>query len=771
MHYPECNKTGIPPSYMLIAKTIMSNPARAPRLPMTASQTHMSRAPDAYLPEDAQEQFKAMKLKDLESNVMALGGTLRMEPRRSFVIPRELTVDRAVLLAKKPTLATAKTGAPQPRVRSSLAKEATNRVWDKLPEEGLFGRDVVGTAMRTKVMLDAGTEMTIGRILIAYPGRYESSDALKPVSVMEARTALDSCGINLHMLPLAARRPLPLVPKEGEGGILVNPKSDNGFPVLGQWKDQDAQRLVMGLAVTMERELAKCHTYEEVIRWKEQAEQERPELVTLRGKAKADFYTVEKIMKRRMRFYNALPRQVMLNMQKATQVVEYYAQNILDDPLKYHTAIGVTLVRGGAAALVDALELQLREHQCAFVHVGDDSWVIWTDGHEIAMFALDCSNFDLTQHGDVTHAIHTGYRTAMEAVDKRAAWLWYAYMRKRQVAVVGSSIWAWEHAGPSGMPLQSKVNDALMDVMIRRFLARGQDCTKRSKVERDLIEVATSMGFVVKLEQYVCHQARTIKEVLEQMPFLFVGYYFHVRNGQIAVCTDLPRTMAQVPYPSLKWMKTAQEVQVKEAMRVGSIAMGMGIPPVAYEPAFTAFRDYAVEALRAVIDRLGDVHDEDFRWAVQENPFLGEDTEASLSGLLRALQRDPRILWEKEVELLSSSTLVPIGAGSWADQMEQEEESDVERITGKPLLHAAGVRAIQPISVAPHKVPTHPATLKNVGRPPPTAVWGPPRAPRERGAEGVSARTRRRDGIASREFHQALEDLYDEYSSDSDSLL
>lgn len=721
----------------------MSNPARAPK-EYTTQQLLLSVAPDSFLPDGFRDYARTHKKVEEVQKVL---GKLDMGLAPAIVIPKEYTVAANVLQKNGPSLAQAKTGVPEPRIRSAFAKSLINRAFGKLPEKGIFSKEVVGQAMRSKVYVDAGTEGTLGRLALAYPSVGKAPS--RPVTSGEARAALVRCGLTMGHLPSHALRPYPLTPAEGEDGVTVNPNSDNGFPVLGKWSTPGAAAMAMGLATTIRRELQQEGDGE---KWLRNNELARPWLVAVRGKAKADYYSQEKVADGRMRFYNAFPRQTMLNMQVATQVLEGNARHINNSDS--HSGIGATLVRGGASDMVAALQRQLDERGTAYVHVGDDSWVLIKRGEKLYMFALDCSNFDLTQHGEVTVEVHEALRDELKRVDPLAAGLWYGYARERLVVVTGTQVRRFKHAGPSGMPLQSKINDVLMDVMIDRTLSalKGKDISAVLLADT-LAMQGKQMGFVVRLEQYWEGNAENIVDALAQNPFLFIGYYFHARGGGVRVCADVPRTFAQVPFPALKWAKNGRDLQITEAMRLGSISLNLGMPTAELEPAFATFREEAALLIQMTLDRFGEQEDPRLRWAVQESPW-GSDTIPSLSGLLAAVKRDAGILWlTKEVELKSTSRLVGLG---WADlvELDEQEEAEMARAsTARP--RGLSVKAVQ---VRPGKVPTHPASLANDGRPPPTAVWAPNKPPRAQKEDTSGKRLRRRDGMARREFQQELDD-------------
>lgn len=731
----------------------MSNPKIAPKVDAALRDD----APDAYFrPTEEYEELRK-NARRVECVQQMLEG-LDMELWPTFVVPKDFTVDSGVLSKAGPALATAKTGKPHFRVRTAQAREVVEAIWRLLPPgaEVFYSRGAVRAAMEDKFFVDAGTEFTLGRLRAAYPR--VGSVVRAPVTRAEAERALDNCGVRLDHLPDHALRPYPLLAREGEQAVTVNPRSDNGFPVLGQWATPGASEKVLRLAVAVRKEIVvAARRPGGVEEWKAQAEAERPWLVALRGKAKADYYPARKVNGAMLRFYNALPRQVMLNMQVCTQPLEALSRSVADGA---RTAIGHTLVHGGAAALVANLEEQLRHYGWAYVHVGDDSWVIVRAEKDLVWFALDCSNFDLTQHADATSEVHEALWRQLRQVEAAAADLWKAYMRSRLVVVAGALVRRWRHAGPSGMPLQSKVNDLLMDVLINRVLSQPHRVYSQEECDTWLQEVGQELGFAVRVEQYMRLRAATVVEALGQAPFLFIGYYFHALGAQVACCADVPRTLAQMPYPGLKWMKTDKEVAVMEAMRLGSMYLSAGVPPRALEPAFDAWRDTVVKQLTHVLEAYGDQSDERLRWAVDEGVW-GPATEASLGGLLRAVKRPREVLWlEEEVELPSTSEL--LFPSSWADQAEAEEAEEVRR---KERYLPPVAAALPPPAYIPRRdVPSHPVSFRNDGRPPPTAVWGPPRPPRAAFRPGPARRRKLQRGQVLEEESVEWEWSEEEYS-------
>lgn len=738
----------------------MSNPARPPKEPLSAAQVSARVAPDAFFtPRDPKAYAESVRrARDLKVLQQKLEG-LDMVPAPAIVLPKEHTVDEGVLRSNKEPLALAKTGKPAFRLRSAVGKGAVNAFFSRMPEETgvpAFSRGVAAERIGSRFVVDAGAEMTVGRLEKAYPKM--GSRPSEPPTRGEARSALAACGLDLSALPAGVPlRPFPLISREGDpNAVTINPRSDNGFPVLGKWDTPGAAQKVFGLAQSLRRRLEQAAMRGDEGVWKfvREAEERVPWMMAFRGKAKADVYSGQKVEERMLRFYNALPRQVMLNMQVASQPLEQVARHVGSDP-SLHTGIGMSLVRGGADALVAALDAQLAECGLAYVHVGDDSWVVRRDGEHLELFSVDCSNFDITQHAATTLPVHECLRAELRKFDGPAADLWFALARERLVVVAASVVRRFKHAGPSGMPLQSKVNDMLMEVFLRRLCARSA-VADRAALDDSIKREGAALGFDVRLEDWVRVRAGSLREALTVSPFLFVGYYFHVLEGEVTVYADVPRALAQMPYPAGGFVPERSVLRVLEAARLGNVFLSLGEPPACLEASHEALRAYVLTVLEAAREAAAGVAGDRVRQAILESPF-GEQAEPSVAGLMRAVARPARLLWRKaeplRVRLARNLSEEPL---SWADEVDREEADEaasVGLVLGRPAARAVAAAAVR----WDRPVPTHPVTRRNDGRPPPTVVWGPPKAPRER-AVASTARGRRRDGIAAREFQEMLEE-------------
>lgn len=741
----------------------MSNPLRAPRDYVPGQRTVF---PCSYM--EKSDHPKLVEIEEVGRNLdvwRAKLAVLDLAPCRSMVIPKKDTVIKNVLQTEKETYASAMNDGLQIRTRTGWAYDICKGVYACLPEEcptyPFTERDVVGTRAEATLKATGGTIYSMNRLLRYYPHKGEAVQ--RPCTRAEAAAALRSCGLDLSELDQDQLRPYPLIFKEDAENLRINLVADNGFPVGGDMTDTMAAQKVFGFAKTIRNkamEVAKRSGPRAIFEWVREQEAETKEAVfwALKGKTKGDFYKKAKVGDGEMRFYNAFPRQVVLNEQVATQVLERHAKHILDNPLDIHSGIGLSLVRGGAQDLVAAMQQQLDAHGVAFVHVGDDSWVVVRAGSKLVSFALDCSSFDLTQHGDCTLEVHAALRNVLEKVDAVAANIWYALARERVVVLVGAAAVRMKHAGPSGMPLQSKVNDMLMDIMIRRVLNEGteQEWLQEERLDALLQRVGDDMGFRVRLEDYSVQEVDTIEEFLAQAPVLFIGYYFYKEEGVVRVVADLPRSMAQMPYPSQNWVKSKHDLELREAMRLGSIYMSQGVYPLCARKAQETYQMLVEDLLEKALAKYGDVEEKALGFAVNDDVF-GPAAIPSLSGLLAAVRRPLNTLWDPELPNVSTFVVL-----DWAGEVEEEERA---RGADRPVDETARypARAMGHVAKA-----THPVTWANWGRPPPTAVWTPAKAPRQREQEGPSRapgfkKTRLGVVLDEEDSEEYMSDLDDDY--------
>lgn len=665
-------------------------------------------------------------------------GELDIEMRPTILIPEGLTLD--VELEKKPIhkrFASTVSMKVGPRLRSLPALQIVGKVVGLLPENpsrklAFARRDAVVDAIKSKISVRGGSTYTLGRLRDNLPRK--GAVVSRPITREEAVTAIRRSGQSLDNVPVQLLNPFPIVSTEDTQGIKVNVKAESGFPVLASWDSPGAPEMIMGLALGALEDLKVAYRADKVNGvWNQIREWEhtKPWLVACRGKCKADYYSQQKIENLQMRFYNAVPRQMMLLMQQATQVLEEQSRNLLMQ-VDGTSAQGLSLVRGGASDLVDALDVQLMMKGFAYAHVGDDTLCAVVGYGMIIIFSLDCSSFDLTQHADATEEVHKGLRDELAKVDPVAAQLWYAYMRERLVVTHRNMVYHFRHAGPSGMPMQSKVNDVIMEVVCTRLFEHPEVVADKEALDRRLQEIGRELHLKIRLEDYEAVKgARTLREALEEVSFLFIGYRFYAENKNVYVFADLPRSMAQFPFPSGTWEKKQHTFEAKEAMRVGSIIMNMGRPPQGLRHVFEVLKANAVALLDNAIAEFGDIDDPSLKWACQNNPY-GAAAQPSMVGLREALT-NMEGLWsctQEEVELPGTSVMLT----DWASMMDEQDKEDAAK-AGRRYVPRPGadvrLMSLKKLRVRAKAVATHPATIANLGRPAPTAVWGPDKPKRD----------------------------------------
>jgi len=730
----------------------MSNPAKAPTHPLTQQQLALqAQGLDAYLTLEQGDVMETVLVRGADlSYITGALAELDMAYGHSVVVPKAYSTENRVLLAVKPKPYSVN-GAIQGRRRTVQAGAIRRAMFAELPVAAGEGfefltQEVVRRRCAQVVRYGGGPINCIGRLRKYYPNARTVPP--QPVRAVEAAAALRKCGIDLSRCPAEALLPYEL--GHAARPITINLSSSNGLPVMGKFEGVGAEKVV-ALMKMARKELDDAYARdpkEGVWDWLRAQEEDprRSWLVTLLGRCKTDFYKTEKVREASLRFYNVFPRQLMLIMQGATQVLEANGRSIADDD-RLHTFSGASFVHGGADRLVAQLDAQLARDGRAFVHMGDDSWVVLRLPGGILMFDLDCSSFDLTQHGTVTEEVHAAFRDQLSRVDPVAAQLWYALMRTRLVLTAGSVVRRWTHGGPSGAPLQSKVNDVLMHVMIERVLARRSETLE--EVREAVSQEGARMGFVVRMDNAHIEPVGTVRAYLVRRPFLFVGYYLYNARGRVQVVADVPRTMAQMVYPNLDHMQQ-EELEEFEAVRLGSLTLSFGEAPPQGERAYDAMRSGALALLDKVLANRGgkDVPAERARWAIAESA-AGPTANPSLVGLREAVMRGPGVIWSEGGELPSSSVLVPLSFQATVEAMKAR----------RAVVAPARTRGSQEDAVV------HGPSLRNAGRPPGFTFWAPDRPPALRGVEAAYAQGERR-GRRKGGYKGGVYDEVDDYDSD-----
>lgn len=680
---------------------------------------------DATTSEGKQWAEESKRLRSLDGANGMLEG-LDMVDSEPCTVPKHLTVDVGARSSNKPFRLAAKKGAVTLRLRTQQGLRVVQAGYSLLPVEV---QQLVAARSREVVLADGGSEHALGRIRAAYPRK--GARIPKPITAAEAAAAWErELGTNLARAEGPLPAPLAMFDDGSDAPcVLINKRAGNGYPVMGKGGDPEAIALYAALAAEVGEELAAAYVADPVdgVRlWKEAAERERPYLVTLMGKSKGDYYKGAKLFGRGMRFYNTLGRHLAIIMQQVTQVVEGLAPTMFADPMVTSVS-GAALTRGGAHRMVQRMERRLDQVRWAEVHMGDDSWMALEYELEgvthLVMFALDCSSFDLTQHADLTAEVHKELLRINSRVGPIAAQLLYAFQRRRLVAVAHTLVKSMRHAGPSGLPMQSKVNGVVMGVALERTAAKLLALVERtgarlteSVVDSVLVEVGQGLGLTIRVEQYVHRAAQDgwtntpILDALTADPFLFVGYNFYAEEGRVSCFSDLARMFSQIRYPTLKWVAGKGELVVQEAARLAGTMLSLGRPPAWLRPAFDAMREQVLSQVDYVLLHQNPVRP-DFVQAVSQSPLMDNELPVDMAGLRGALERDWDFLWYCE------DPMAPM-------EENLEDLGSVPRPVGRVDAKTGRV-------VPPSRAPT----AKTAGRNPNTKVFGPAKPP---GAPKVS---------------------------------
>lgn len=719
----------------------MSNPLRLPTTPAAPNQYNI--VPEFYFTGEEKEKMKSdrKKYKSVESLTRALAPLFDF--RNSFIVPGEATTNER----QAGELARSAEQGFSARVRSSGGRLGVVKFVSNVPATYVIpGQqaplvELIGTALRTRVSASNDTVGCLQRLLRFYPSKAarRSNNAIEPITVEEAQDAMLAAGKLLPAdLPQELLSPVPLQRIGDVEGVTANPKASNGLPVLGKWGDEEAQSRVMGLALSLRNELVQVvarNGLDAVVEWKEEGERSRPYLFTVMGKCKSDMYSGEKVVNQMMRYYNVLPRQMSLIMAQSSQTYSGLTTSCIDDP-STHSAQKASLAHGGAARLVEVLQHQLDTHGCAWVHAGDDTWLaVEVGGDKLVFFSLDCSSFDITQRSEVTATVDWEIMSQLASIDRPSAFLWYSYMRRRNVVLAKTVVVDQTEGGVSGMLLQSERNDVLMEVFCQRLLTRGHgtvDYTNHTALLNHVQRVGSGLGFTVRLEDYAVLEASTMVEALQLNHFLFLGYRFWADQERKVYCyADLPRFLSKLQYPTVTYDKDKTMINEHVAFQVAGTYINMGIPPPELRTAYHALEVHALDLLT-------------------KNPpadtMLEDHVFAALvrgSGLYRAVENRESVWIEANPELESESVFVP-ASNDWTDMMDQDLDS-LRREYGLPVIRQSAIPS-RPPSALPRVNPL-PVRLASVGRQPATtgtAVSGPRVRTFEPRASYTTRTTRRR---------------------------
>jgi hypothetical protein len=600
-----------------------------------------------------------------------------------------------------------------------------------------------------------GAEASTSRLIHKLPGRAEPV-GLRLITKYEAAAAYAACGLwdgQGEVKPLVADF-FPENDPRLAGAVKFNHKADMGLPTLGK---PDAFNLDVAMAVYRDldqrfRLAYKAQGGDGVVRAVRALEVERPELVTFQGKTKSDYYSKKKQMSGEARFYTVAPMPLRLGIATVTQAFERYKSNIF---VRGHSAQGISLQKGGADLLARKLEEQLVARGVAWTHNGDDTWFVKRDGPLITQWALDATAFDLSQRREVTHQVHLVVAERLALIDPVWAWAWFSLMRERTIIVNGSNRVRMMDGGPSGMALQSVVNDLLMEVACERLAKRLE--TGRSSDESWLASqvaaVGVELGFEIRLETYSNTLATTLFQALAVSPFLYIGYIFYTdTTGRVCVFCDVARTLAQLPYPGDKW-EAKEDKPLATALRLMSIKIGMGEPPAPLVAAYSAFEREVLRMSEKALRRAGSKADEPLPWwAVQFSELVGGERATSVRALYKLCAMPAARLW---------------GVQGFTDVV--REATPEEEAEGARVLASTPIRSRLPTLARLSAMPVRTETSRSVaqlGRPPPVT---PKRVHREVDPLSTARGRRGEHGRAGLEYLAQQFAAQQLYESDEDA--
>jgi hypothetical protein len=676
-------------------------------------------------------------------------------------------VDKSVreqLSRGKAVLASAPVGGLQGRTRDLAAVQAAQVYYDALGSTD--EKRSIREACESKLLVAGGAHFAFGRILQYYPKRGAGRD-LVPPTAREVEIALAQCGLSGPLPTTRLSLSAAFADAMEEGEVEVVADAENGFPTMGKFRDAEAREACLRYAAALRNELESHRS--NMDGHLTALEARDPLLFTVRGKAKSDMYKWSKVEGGALRFYNVIGRPLTLIMQQATQVLERSTGTLATTPVvgdRYlATVMGHALTGGGADALVTHMDWQLASTGYARLHCGDDTWLAVRTDEGVALFSIDCSAFDLTQHSSVSEPVHAALRRRLEEIDPVSAAVWHKMARQRRTVVAGSITAVMKHGGPSGMPLQSKVNDMLMDVYLQRVIMTLHKHRQEGlPMTQDVIESAiqkegASLGFVVRLEELDNHVGvTTVRECLERHPFLFVGYRFHVRNGMVMPYIDIPRAIARLPYnSSFDWLEK-QAHSVRTAIRIGGLVLSMGVPPAGEERAFAKLVAAARFGLARQLHTAAAEKEVEFQ--VNRLVFVADSvkyTIRDMRGLLNALTPE-RIsqIWAEGTEIVEDDAL-----DDWADAVDAEEAQMRYASPLEWLQQRAELRSIAPGGRIPGQRPVGLRIMSAavLGRVPPTIpreIKAPP--VRSVGMGDVRAKAKKRLQFAKETGYWPAED-------------
>lgn len=610
-----------------------------------------------------------------------------------------------------------------PRVRSGLGVELVRGVRDSWRDSCRLTLSEIDEKLENSIrIMDAPAVLCTGRLMKHFPRKGDVQ--LYAPTQARCTAIMGMLGMDASRVPAIHKHALPL---SGDDGITISSNSSNGLPTLGNSNDPDDMERCLAYAKSLAMDIDAAYAVGggEGVRalWRDLVEK-KPTLSTDLLRCKSEVTTIEKYTDMTMRAYVCRPRA--LNMVEATvvQALKKATRHINED-FESHLAMGITFAHGGAATYVAHLDEQLARDNQAWAVQGDDSHVVTRNGDAIDMFALDVSSMDLNIRREQLAPATWAFSAELAKFNPaRGAFKREAHLYRRIVLPKTLNRYL-QDGNPSGATGVSEINSILMGDLVDEVLLvlRQKGRWTEPELAAIISTAGERRGWRVKLEQYRhSATANTVQEMLEEEPFLFLGYYLHARSfysRKVCAFLDPSRWLCSVMYPPSN-VRARNEMQVLESVRLAGIVMNLGVPPVEWAPLANSARAYTMQALVAVRndDKLQAFIEDAMRW--NENPFMGIDMPSTLVGVYDALVQDPSVLW---LNPLPPPMLPPASDDDWAAPDEEEALYESREPRAGPAYTGPARK------VTKREVTAKPVTEQNDGRPASRTV---PKEPKEK---------------------------------------
>lgn len=554
---------------------------------------------------------------------------------------------------KDPSDATVLANSPLEKVRfrkrSGEAREVSNILYALLPLET---RDLVFSRVVETTQFSGGVQHTLGRLAEMGTSDVTYVDGkkitLRVISDGEAAGAANASGV--PKLSFTARSRPRLYPSVTvEDAIRLNVDADAGFPTGGCFRDTEVKDVTDSILQEFDFKMGRCPDFDTKLRVLEEWRRSEPLKFLFKGKAKnADPMKRSKILAGKARFINVCPQWAKIAMMRGTQALEMDCRNVLQSPASVRTFKGATIAHGGAMALDMILDNRAHRDAYAYTTTGDDTKTLWYLLDGTAMLSLDVTIFDLMQRLRMKLAILAYLRDSLKQYDESAAALWWMLSLMREVTIAGECTVEMTDGGPSGMPLQSLVNDMIMNVFMSRLVSlakaelgvsdlsderRTFNCSRAhfdAWVPNAIERVGATMCFEARVDEKLLSHALTMRGALVKSSLLYVGYNFYTRaDGLVLPFIDLPRAMAQWVYPNTSYTREKARFKISEWIRLGATMLGWGVPPTHLAPSVAAAALLIQGKLRGLTDEALP--------ELNESAFAGVDLPRTIHGLARAL--------------------------------------------------------------------------------------------------------------------------------------